>query len=351
MKLLCRPRLGQIYDSRGVDAPLLAAASALLKLQSVRAGHRCGAMTADLAILYEHPKWFEPLFAALGRRGIGCEAIRLSDHSFDPASSHIPAPVVLSRVAMSSFLREVDHGIFYAEALLAHWSAGGARVLNGAEVLAIDSSKARQLSTIAGLGYAVPRTRVVHRRDDLVAAARELGYPVLVKANIGGSGAGIVRYASEEELAASVRDGSVPDSIDKVLLVQDYAPARGGVITRIETLGGRFLYAIEVESGGDNFDLCPADACLAAPGRQATRMTAVTPAPEIIEAAERIARAVGLDVGGVELLIDDRDGLPRFYDINALSNFVANPLDVLGWDPHERLVDYLEQAIARRHAA
>jgi hypothetical protein len=36
---------------------------------------------------------------------------------------------------------------------------------------------------------------------------------------------------------------------------------------------------------------------------------------------------------------DDRDGTPRFYDVNALSNFVARPLDVLGWDPHERLVD------------
>ena len=66
---------------------------------------------------------------------------------------------------------------------------------------------------------------------------------------------------------------------------------------------------------------------------------------EIVEAAERIARKIGLDVGGVELLIDDRDGTPRFYDINALSNFVANPVDVLGWDPHERLVDYLVAAI------
>ena len=66
----------------------------------------------------------------------------------------------------------------------------------------------------------------------------------------------------------------------------------------------------------------------------------------LIEATERIALAVGLDVGGIEVVLDARDGVPRFYDINALSNFVANPLDVLGWDPHERLVDFLEAAIA-----
>jgi glutathione synthase/RimK-type ligase-like ATP-grasp enzyme len=300
-------------------------------------------MKPDLAVLYEHPSWFKPLFAALERHGVSYEAIRLSDHVFDPASADIPAKVVLSRVAMSSFLRESDHGIFYAEALLAHWAARGATVLNGAEVIALDSSKARQLSLISGLDYAVPETRVVHRPDDLASAAGTMNFPLLVKANIGGSGAGIVRYSSIDELKQSVREGTAPDSVDKVLLVQDYAPVRGGSIVRVETLGGKFLYAIEVESGGDSFDLCPADACAVARGP--IRMAAVTPPAEIVEAAERIAQASGLDVGGVEYLIDDRDGSARFYDINALSNFVAKPLDVLGWDPHDRLVDYIKRKI------
>ena len=302
-------------------------------------------MRPDLAILYEHPSWFAPLFAALDRRGISYAPIRLADHLFDPASRDVPAPVVLSRVAMSSFLRQADHPIFYAEALLAHWQANGAKVLNGAEVIAIDSSKARQLSLIAGLGLGIPATKVVHRREDILPAAAEMAFPLLLKANIGGSGAGIVRYEKREELEEAVRERFLPDSVDKVLLVQDHVPARGGTIVRVETLGGAFLYAIEVESGG-GFDLCPADACLAAPGHAAVRMSAVTPPAELVDAAERIARAAGLDVGGVEYLIDDRDGRTRFYDINALSNFVANPLDVLGWDPHERLVDHLEKAIA-----
>ncbi|MEA2999128.1 MAG: hypothetical protein QOH04_2661 [Sphingomonadales bacterium] len=304
-------------------------------------------MNPDLAVLYEHPKWFEPLFAALARHGIAYRAIRLSDHVFDPASRDVPAPVVLSRLAMSSFLRETQHPIFYAESLLAHWASNGARVLNGAEAIAVDSSKARQLSLIAGLGHEVPETRVVHRKEDLLAAAAQMRFPLMVKANTGGSGAGIVRYADVGELERSIREGSVPDSVDSVLLVQDYVPPRGGAITRVETLGGRFLYAIEVESGGDSFDLCPADACLAQPGRQAVRMIAVRPPPAIVAAAEEIARAAGLDVGGVEYLVDDRDGAVRFYDINALSNFVARPLDVLGWDPHDKLVDFLEAEIGR----
>jgi hypothetical protein len=143
----------------------------------------------------------------------------------------------------------------------------------------------------------------------------------------------------------------VPNSVDQVLLVQDYVPPRAGTIIRIETLRGNFLYAIEVQSSGEDFDLCPADACLARPGRAAIRMSAVTPGAGIIEAAERIARAAGLDLGGVEVVIDDRDGTPRFYDINAMSNFVADPLNVLGWDPHDRLIDVLETMLKGRQAA
>ena len=306
---------------------------------------------AQLAVLYEHPLWFQPLFAALERRGMRYLPIQLADHHFDPASRETPAPLILSRVAQSSFLREPEHPIFYAEALLDHWERCGARVINGADVLAIDSSKARQLSLMTSLGYSVPETRVVHRIQDLQAAAEGMAFPLLVKANIGGSGAGIVRYMSAEELRVSIADRMIPQSVDQVLLVQDYVPARGGTILRLETLGGNFLYALEVESRGDTFDLCPADACAIERGPAAIRMTAVTPTQELVDAAERIARAAGLDLGGIEVVIDDRNGTPRFYDINAMSNFVADPMNVLGWDPHDRLIDFLEGQLKGRVAA
>ncbi|MBX9797092.1 alpha-L-glutamate ligase [Sphingomonas sp.] len=297
----------------------------------------------DLAIFYEHPAWFTPLFAVLDARGVDYVRIGIEGHRFDPAGSPPPARVVLSRLAMSSFLRSPDHAIYYSHALFAHWKAQGARIINGADALAVDSNKARQLALMSGLGLAVPETRVVHRPADIVAAAAELRFPLVVKANVGGSGAGIMRYESPEELAAAVAERFLPTSIDGVLLVQEYVPAEGGRITRIETLEGRYLYAIDVAGGG--FDLCPADACQV--DGKPIEMVAAHPAPELIDAAERIARAAGLDVGGIEVMIDHRDGTPRFYDINALSNFVARPLDVLGWDPHEKLVDYLLAEIGK----
>lgn len=289
----------------------------------------------DLAVLYEHPKWFEPLFSVLSARGIDFQALK-PDGDFDPQVPAPPAKLIFNRIAMSSFLRDAEHPIFWAQSLFAQWELAGARVLNGTSALAYDTSKARQLALIASLGLGAPKTRVVRRAADLEAAAESIGYPLLVKANIGGAGAGISRFDSRDELRAAKEDGLLPTSVDSVLLVQEYIPARDGAITRIETLDREYLYAIRVEGAGA-FDLCPADACQI-PG-QPIPMTAVDLGPELRDAAEAIARGANLDVGGVEVMIDDRDGSARFYDINGLSNFVANPLGVLGWDPHERLVD------------
>lgn len=304
-------------------------------------------MTAPLAVLYEHPRWFEPLFAALERRGIETIKVDVRSLVFDPASPTLPAELIFNRVAMSAPQRDPEHGIFHTMSAFDHWRRRGARIINGPEVMAIDASKARQLSLIEALGLATPRTRVVHRLSELAEAARVVGFPLLVKANIGGAGAGIARYDSAAEIDASIQAGSVPRSVDQVLLVQAYVEPRGQSICRMETLDGKFLYAIDIAVDG-NFDLCPADACQV-PGR-AVSMTEAHPPAEMIAAAEAIAAAAGLDVGGVEYVIDDHDGTPRFYDLNALSNFVAKPLDVLGWDPHDRLVEFLQRKIDERSA-
>ena len=299
-----------------------------------------------LAIVYEHPEWFKPLFAALDRRGVDYRAFPFESHQFDLAQRHAPAPVVFSRLAMSSFLRQDEHPIFYAQALYAHWELNGAHVINGSKALAIDANKARQLSVIQSLGLDIPATRVVHRQADIVAATEGLRFPVIVKVNIGGSGAGVSRYDSVDELKQAVADDRTPKGIDSVLLVQEYVPAKDKHMVRMETLDGKFIYAISLNTDGGTFDLCPADVCLI--DKPTVTVQEFKPDSQAIKAAEAIARASGLDIGGIEFMIDERDGARRFYDINGLSNFVADPLHVLGWDPHEKLVDYLINVIASK---
>ena len=303
---------------------------------------------AELAVFYEHPNWFAPLFAALDRRGVDWMAITIQDHTFDPADSRLPAGVILNRLAMSSFLRQDEHALFYSQAVLDHWRALGARVINGAEVLAYDTNKARQLSLFHRAGLAIPATRVAHRRADAPRLAAEIGYPVMVKANVGGSGAGMIRYDSPEALEADVADGLTPVGVDGVFLVQEYVPARDARVVRCEVLDGRLLYAIALDGAGATFDLCPAEVCMV--DKPQITVSAYTPPAEIRTAVERVSRWAGLDVGGIEYMIDDRDGVARFYDLNALSNFVARPYEVLGYDPHDIFVDYLVRQIAAARA-
>ena len=142
---------------------------------------------------------------------------------------------------------------------------------------------------------------------------------------------------------------SIPTSVDGVLLVQEYVPARETRVIRCEVLAGRLLYAIALSGAGSTFDLCPADVCMV--DKPTITIEAFAPPAPIAAAVERVARLAGLDVGGIEYMIDDRDGRAKFYDFNALSNFVANPVEVLGYDPHETLVDFLVGEIAARRRA
>jgi len=108
---------------------------------------------------------------------------------------------------------------------------------------------------------------------------------------------------------------------------------------------------MKVFTTGENFNLCPAEICQAENAamclvdgpKAGLKIEPYQPPAEIISTVQRIVAEARIDVGGVEYLIDERDGRILFYDINALSNFVADAQRILGFDPHARLVDYLIQ--------
>ena len=308
-----------------------------------------------IGIYYEHPEWFRPLFAELDRRGLPYVPLDASRHRYDATNGDgREFGLVFNRMSPSAYLRGRGHSILYTLNYLAHLEHLGVRVVNGLGAFRVETSKALQLSLLKSLGLPFPPARVINHPDEAPAAAEGLRFPVVVKANIGGSGAGIVRYDRPDDLARDVAEGRVELGLDQTALVQEYIPARGGTITRVEVLDGRYLYAIAVETG-TRFNLCPADICQDEAGapvdgncpveapKQGLKVTAATPPDEAIADVERILRAAGIEVGGVEYIVDDRDGQRYYYDINALSNFVADAPRVVGFDPFVRLVDFLER--------
>jgi glutathione synthase/RimK-type ligase-like ATP-grasp enzyme len=314
-------------------------------------------MTRSLAVYYEHPVWFLPLFAELDARNINYVKLDASCHSYDPAAIGADFSLFFNRMSASAYLRGNSQGIFFTHAYLAHLEAVGVRVLNGSRAFALEASKARQLQLLRSLGMSFPKTRVVNSTGEILSAARQIGFPLLVKPNIGGRGAGIVRFDSIEQLTAAVEEYTLQLGIDQIALVQELIPARNGHVTRVETLGGKFLYAIDILVTGEGFNLCPAELCqiesvvefLENPGASTSeagpKVESCTPPRTLVDAVEKIVAAAGIDVGGVEYMIDDRDGRAVFYDINALSNFVADASRVIGFDPHVQLVDFLERQL------
>ncbi|HJW14125.1 MAG TPA: hypothetical protein VJ776_05495 [Thermoanaerobaculia bacterium] len=313
------------------------------------------ALSRPIAIFYEHPHWFEPLFAELSRRGIPFVRIDAARHGFDPARAEEGFSLVFNRMSPSAWKRGRGEAIFFTRDYLAHLENRGVPVFNGARVFTLETSKALQVSLLEELRLPVPRTRVANHLALLLRAARDLHFPLIVKPNVGGSGAGIVRFDGFLELVSAVDAGRVSGGLDGTLLLQEYHPPRGSSIVRVETLEGRYLYGIRIHLGeGAGFDLCPADVCKTVEGEELSSaacpagaakagltVEAFEPPQDVIRQVERIARAANLDVGGIEYLESSRDGRLYFYDVNALSNFVADPVRVVGFDPTERLVEAL----------
>ncbi len=311
-----------------------------------------------IGIYFEHPDWFRPLFAELERQGVPYERIEADRHVYDVSNaaeaSHFA--LVFNRMSPSAFLRGHGQSIFYTLGYLAHLEQLGVRVVNGTAAFRIETSKALQLSLLRSLRLPFPRARVINDGGRAPAAAAGLRWPVVVKPDVGGSGAGIIRFDRLEDLERVAAEGRIELGIDQTALVQEFIPARGGHITRVEVLGGRYLYAINVFSTGESFNLCPADICQTSDGvelargacpveapKNSLRVEGFEPPPEVIADVERIMQAANIEVGGVEFIVDDRDGQRYYYDINALSNFVADAPRVIGFDPFVRLVDWLEE--------
>src|SRR5215475_3337696 len=226
-----------------------------------------------LAIYYEHPHWFAPLFAALEKRDVPFVRLNAAQHLFDPAQLNGEGnySLLFNRMSPSAYRRGHGQGIFYTLYYLSHLEQRGRRVVNGQKAFRYETSKALQLSLLEMLGLPYPKTRVINSPDDALEAAKGLRLPIVVKPNIGGSGAGNVRFDNLKDLKEAADSGKLDLGLDSTALVQEFIPARGGHIVRVEVVGCRYLYGIKVHLTGETFDLCPADICKTAAGQELQR--------------------------------------------------------------------------------
>ena len=82
-----------------------------------------------LAIYYEHPEWFGPLFAEFERRGIAFDEQLAYEHQFDPAIRTNPYSLIINRMSPSAYTRGHEHALHYPLQYLAYLKEIGAEVI------------------------------------------------------------------------------------------------------------------------------------------------------------------------------------------------------------------------------
>jgi acetyl-CoA carboxylase biotin carboxylase subunit len=246
------------------------------------------------------------------------EAVRIGPAA--PAQSYLDAAALLE-VARKTGAAAVHPGYgFLAE------NAGFARAVTGAGLIWIgpspdaidqmgDKIRARNLMAAAGVPVAPGTTEPVADADAAVAAADEIGYPVMVKAAAGGGGIGMsaaldadaLRKAFETARTRAERFFGSPE-----ILLERYLPRARHVEVQILGLADGRVVALGERD-------CSVQ-------RRHQKVAEETPSPgisaelraQMLAAAVRAGEAVGyLGAGTVECLVDAESGTFVFLEMNT----------------------------------
>lgn len=275
-------------------------------------------------VIHENDAWVEPLRAQFARIGTPYEEWFLDRGVLDLTTAP-PDGVFYNRMSASSHTRDHRYAAEYTAAVQEWLARHGRQVVNGRRALQLEVSKVAQYQELAKFGIRTPDTLAVVGREHIARAADRLGFPLILKHNRAGKGLGVQLILSREGLEQHL---SEPENapVDGIWLVQRYIQAPESFITRVEFVGGRFLYAVRVDTS-QGFELCPADQCRIADGAACP-----TAAPSekfrivdgfvspLIQAYETFLAANDIGIAGIEFIVD-RDGNAFTYDVNTNTNY------------------------------
>jgi len=288
---------------------------------------------ASIYVLHENAAWVEPLRAAFDELSLPHTEWFLDTGTVD-LDSEAPEGVFYNRMSASSHTRGHRYAPELTHVALNWLESQGRRVVNSSRALYLEVSKVAQYAALGAAGVTTPRTRAASGKESVLRAVNDFGPgPYILKPNRGGKGLGVQLFHSTEAVAAYLDGPGAEDEapVDGVWLVQDYIRAPKPFITRVEFVGGRFLYAVRVDTS-EGFELCPADACQiedaacpvgSAPANKFTILEGFAQSREgqvLIPRYESFLRNNGIEIAGIEF-ISDSDGTLFTYDVNTNTNY------------------------------
>lgn len=314
-----------------------------------------GADAPSVYVLHENDEWIAPLKAAFDEIGMPLQTWHLAEGAVD-LSATPPEGVFYNRMSASSHTRGHRYAPEFTAAVLAWLKRHDRVVVNGERALALEVSKVAQYEALKAHCVTVPHTIAVAGAEHIAAAADAIGYPVIVKHNRAGKGLGVQLLRSHAALEAHIGSDAFDLSIDGLTLVQKYVEAPEPFITRCEFVGGKFLYAVRVDTS-DGFELCPADACvmdqdsLVCPaGAQSEKFKILqTFDHPLIAKWEAFLAANEIQIAGIEFIVD-KDGNAYTYDVNTNTNYNADAEALDGRRGMLAAANYLSALLADRYS-
>ncbi len=284
--------------------------------------------TSRVYVIHENDAWVEPL-----RKEFELRQIPFSEWFLDQGILDLqiapPPGVFYNRMSASSHTRDHRYAPELTAAVLAWLKRYGRIVINGERALQLEVSKVAQYQALAKFGLEVPDTIAVVGKENIPAAAKRLGFPLILKHNRAGKGLGVRLFLSPTALDERLASGGFVESIDGITLVQRYIKASEPFITRVEFVGGKFLYAVRVDTS-QGFELCPADVCQIDASALAGVCPAVAPSDKfrIVRSFEHPAlprwtnflAANDIGIAGIEFIVDE-SGRSYTYDVNTNTNY------------------------------
>lgn len=281
---------------------------------------------AKIHVLHENNEWTNHLVKRLEELSLPYELWHLDEGIID-IEAVPPEGVFYNRMSASSHTRGHRYAPELTEGVLAWLEANGRTVFNGTRAIRLEVSKVNQYTALRQAGIRVPKTIAAVGKKQIIEAAEKLGMsPFITKHNRAGKGLGVQLLHSINALKGYVYGPAFEDSVDGITLIQQYIEAPKPFITRCEFIGGKFLYAVRVDTS-EGFELCPADACsiedqFCPVGETPPAKFEIVDgfADPIIDQLEAFLAQNSIAVAGIEI-IEDRDGNVYAYDVNTNTNY------------------------------
>ncbi|QHS21936.1 alpha-L-glutamate ligase [Virgibacillus sp. MSP4-1] len=279
-------------------------------------------------VIHENEEWTEHLFKRLEELEIPYEDWLLEQGAID-LTEEPPEGIFYNRMSASSHTRGNRYSPELASAVIGWLEAHGRTVINGSRALQLEVSKVLQYLELEKYGVRTPKTIAAVGKEELIRKAEAFeGQKFITKHNRAGKGLGVQLFQSVDALKEYVKGEDFEEPVDGITLIQEYIESPESFITRCEFVGGRFLYAVRVDTS-DGFELCPADACTiddlfcpagdesASPTKFQIQKGFDHP---VLQQYEQVLSANNIQIAGIEF-IKDKNGTLYTYDINTNTNY------------------------------